>query len=344
MNQDLLGWHLLPGELWDRSLSGAGFFRRTGRTTATVAAGKSICLMFFNSSLRTRTSMELAAVELGAHVTTVTPGSGVWSMAFDDGAGMDGAEAEHVREAAGVLSRYYDAIGVRLFASLSDLAQDRSDHLLSRFAAAAKVPVVNLESAFWHPCQELADAATIREHLQGETKGRKLALLWSYHPKALPMAVPNSAIMMAVRLGMDVTVGRPEGFGLDPSVMQLARDEASRRGGSIRETEDRIEALEGSDIVYSKAWAGSSVYSNADEEAKRRGEHTTWRVTSADMARTNHGAFMHCLPVRRNVVVDDDVLDGPQAIHLLQAEYRLHAQKAILEMIWELDRGEQRYG
>jgi N-acetylornithine carbamoyltransferase len=281
--------------------------------------------------------MEVAAAQLGAYPATVTPGSGVWSMAFEDGAVMDGPEAEHVREAAGVLSRYYDAIGVRLFASMTDLERDRTDRLLHRFADAATVPVVNLESAFWHPCQELADAATIQERFGGDARGRKFVLSWSYHPRALPMAVPNSAIMMAARLGMDVMVARPEGYALDPSVMELAREEAGASGGTVRETDDRAQALEGADIVYAKAWAGTSVYTHADAEAKRRGELRDWRVTAEIMRQTRSAAFMHCLPVRRNVVVDDDVLDGPDAIHLLQAEYRLHAQKAILEMIWGLD-------
>lgn len=334
MKTDLLGWHLLPRARWDRSLDAARAFRTAGRERSEVAAGKSICLMFFNSSLRTRTSMEVAAVQLGAHATTVTPGSGVWSMAFEDGAVMDGAEAEHVREAAGVLSRYYDAIGVRLFASMTDPEQDRTDRLLMRFAEASTVPVVNLESAFWHPCQELADAATIHERLDGSTNGRKLVLSWAYHPRALPMAVPNSALMMAVRLGMNVTVVRPPGYGLDESVLNLAREAAVAGEGSVRETEDRSEAFRDADIVYAKAWAGSAVYSDAEAEARHRGELKDWRITRDLMTLTNRAAFMHCLPVRRNVVVDDEVLDSPEAIHLLQAEYRLHAQKAILEMIW----------
>ena len=337
MSKDLLGWHLLPREDWDRALSLALDHKRMGRVTSTVASGRGICLMFFNSSLRTRTSMEVAAAQLGAHVSTVTPGSGVWGLSFEDGVVMDGAEAEHVREAAGVLSRYYDAIGVRLFASLSDLEQDRSDRLIERFAAGADVPVVNLESAFWHPCQELADAATIASHFEGHTAGKKLVLAWSYHPKALPMAVPNSAVMMAARLGMHITIARPEGYALDPAVMSMAGDEAASSGGSLQQSTDRLAAFEGADVVYAKGWAGSGVYTNADVEAERRRGLTEWRTTADAMSRTNRAAFMHCLPVRRNVVVDDAVLDGHDAIHLLQAEFRLHAQKAILEMIWDLD-------
>ncbi len=335
--KSLLAWHMLSRDDWNRALWAALAHGEAGRTSTNAAAGKGICLMFFNSSLRTRASMEVAAAQLGAHVTSVTPGSGVWSMAFEDGVAMDGPEAEHVREAAGVLSRYYDAIGVRLFASLSDREQDRSDRLIHQFAAAATVPVINLESASWHPCQELADAATIQHHLHGRTKGKKLVLAWSHHPKALPTAVPNSALMMAVRLGMAVTVARPDGYALDPAVMKMAHEEAQASGGSIEESSEHLASFDGADVVYSKAWAGSAVYDNTDAEASRRNALKSWKVTADAMARTNGAAFMHCLPIRRNVVADDDVLDGPSAIHLLQAEFRLHAQKAILEMIWGLD-------
>ena len=336
MTNHLLGWHLRPKADWDRALHEALRFHQGARSWTTSASGRALCLVFFNASLRTRTSMEVAAAQLGASVSTVIPGSGVWGMAFDEGVVMDGAEAEHVSEAAGVLSRYYDAIGVRLFASLTDVEQDRSDRLIRQFVAGANVPVVNLESAFWHPCQELADAATVHTRLDGQTRGKKFVLAWAYHPKALPMAVPNSALMMATRLGMDVSVVRPEGFGLDESVLEMASEQAEASGGSVRETPDRDEAFDGATIVYAKGWAGKEVYTDADSEARRRNELTDWRITSASMRQTDGADFMHCLPVRRNVVVDDEVLDGPSAIHMLQAEFRLHAQKAILEMVWDI--------
>jgi len=280
--------------------------------------------------------MELAAAQLGAHVTTITPGQGTWGFAWDDGKAMDGAEAEHIQEAVGVLSRYYDAIGVRVFASMTDYEQDRTEALLHRFIAAADVPVVNLESAFYHPCQALGDAATLMTHFNEQVAGRRMVLTWAYHPKALPMAVPNSALLTAARLGMHVTVARPEGYGLDPEVMALARQYAEARGTTVTETSEQEAAYDGADVVYAKAWGGPLVYADAEAEARRRAGLKDWRVTVARMARTREAAFLHCLPVRRNVVVDDAVLDGPQAQHLLQAEYRLHAQKAILEYAWDL--------
>ncbi len=333
----MLGWHLADRSEWDRALQASLRQRRDGRQWKKPAAGKSMVMLFFNPSLRTRTSMELAAAQLGAFVSTVTPGSGVWSFAFEDGAVMDGQEAEHIREAIGVLSRYYDAIGVRLFASLTDLERDATDHLLHALAAAATVPVINLESASWHPCQELADAAALTDYFGGDVAGKKFVLSWSFHPRPLPRAVPNSAVMMAARLGMNITVARPEGFELDDRVIEGARATSAASGGSLVETSDIASAYEAAHVVYSKGWAGREVYGTPNAEEKRRRIHRDWRTTAERMTWTDNAVFMHCLPVRRNVVVDDAVLDGPNSIHLLQAEYRLHAQKALLEMIWNLD-------
>ncbi|QXD14381.1 N-acetylornithine carbamoyltransferase [Rhodocaloribacter litoris] len=331
----LLDWHLLDDATWRRCLTAAVAHYRAGKTWTEAARGKSIALIFFNPSLRTRTSMELAAVQLGAHATTITPGSGTWGFAWGEGV-MDGDEAEHIREAVGVLSRYYDALGVRLFASGTDYEQDRTDALLHTFARHAGVPVVNLESAFYHPCQALADAATLATRFDGDVRGRRFVLTWAYHPKALPMAVPNSALLAAARLGMHVTVARPAGFELDEGVMETARAYAAAHGTAVEETDDPDAAYDGAEVIYAKAWGGRLRYTDPDAEAALRASHRGWRVTAERMARTRDGVFMHCLPVRRGVVVDDAVLDGPQAIHLLQAEFRLHAQKAILEHLWGL--------
>ncbi len=333
----VIAWHQLDPSDWAQALDASLRFAGEPQRWERRARDRSICLMFFNPSLRTRTSMEVAAAQLGAHATTLSPGAGTWQMAFADGGVMDGAEAEHIQEAVGVLSRYYDAIGVRLFASLTDYEQDSTDQLVTRFARAASVPVINLESAFFHPCQELADASTIVEQFDGDVRGRKFVLAWCYHPRALPMAVPNSAVTMAARLGMHVTIARPDGYDLDPSVTERATRIAAESGGSVVETSDRIAAFEGAQVIYAKAWGGRQVYTDAEAEAMKRSSLKDWRVTEDSLSLTDDGVFMHCLPVRRNVVVDDAVLDGPSAIHLRQAEYRLYAQKAILELIWKLD-------
>ena len=330
----LTAWTDLPDAVWQTCLDRALGHRPSRRWTR-AAAGKALGLVFFNPSLRTRASMELAAAHLGAHAVTLTPGAGTWGIETRDGVTMDGEPAEHVREAFGVLSRYVDALGVRTFATLTDHDADRQDRAFRAAVAASSVPVVNLESARWHPCQALADAAAITETL-GETRGRKLVLHWAPHPKPLPRAVPNSALLMAARLGMEVVVARPDGFGLDDDVLDLARQTAARTGGSVTESSDRAAALAGAHVVYAKAWAGRAVYDAPATEARQRRAHADWTVSADTMMRTDRAAFMHCLPVRRGVVVDAEVLDGDRAIHLLQAEYRLHAQKAILEWAWDL--------
>ncbi len=337
----LFDWHVLDDSVWAAHIAAALRHYRAGKTWTPAAPSRSLALLFFNPSLRTRTSMELAGAQLGAHVTTITPGQGTWGFAWEDGKVMDGTEAEHIREAVGVLSRYYDALGVRVFASGTDYAQDRDETLMRAILDAATVPVVNLESAFYHPCQALGDASTLMTHFDGAAKGKKFVLTWTYHPKALPMAVPNSALLMAARLGMQVTVARPDGYGLDPGVMDQAQHYAARHGLTVEESTDQAAAFDDADVIYAKAWGGPLIYQDPDAEAARRQDFKDWRVTSELMARTNEAAFMHCLPVRRGVVVDDAVLDGPQAIHLLQAEFRLHAQKAILEHVWDLNPREE---
>jgi N-acetylornithine carbamoyltransferase len=332
----LLAWNAIDDNTWRRQIKRALHFYRIRGSWSRIAAERSIGLIFFNSSLRTRTSMELAATQLGAHSTTLVPGQGTWGFAWDKGTVMDGTEAEHIEEAVGVLSRYYEALGVRVFASLNDYEQDKSEKLLQTFVDAADVPVVNLESAFYHPCQALGDAATITTHFNGDVEDRKFVLSWAPHVKPLPNAVPQSVVLMASRLGMDVTVARPEGYALDEDVMRQARSYAEDRGQTVRETTDQRAACEEADVIYAKSWGGQLGYEDPEREKHVRESHRDWRISADLMNETNDGAFMHCLPVRRNLVVDEEVLDSPRAIHLLQAEFRLHAQKAILEYMWRL--------
>lgn len=335
----LLDWTDVSDADWTACLARARAHRAAHRTDAAytdAARAKALGLVFFNSSLRTRTSMELAAAQLGAHPTTLDVGQGVWGFEWERGRAMDGDKAEHITEAVGVLSRYYDALGVRVFATFADRLRDEQDALLKTFAAAATVPVVNLESAKYHPCQALADAATLADRFGSEMRGKRLLLTWAPHPRALPQAVPNSALLMATRLGMDVRLAHPEGAPLASDVLAHAEAYAARHGASFEVTHDGIAAYDDVDVVYAKAWASPLVYTDPDADAALRAAHADWTVTADKMARTREAAFMHCLPVRRGVVVDDAVLDGPHAIHLQQAEYRLHAQKAILEWLWHL--------
>ena len=331
----LTNWSDLPEATWDACLARAREHRADRRWSDT-AAGRALGMVFFNPSLRTRTSMEVAAAQLGAFSTVLTPGQGTWNLEWRAGVKMDGDRAEHVREAVGVLGRYVDALGIRTFASLTDRGADLDDAVFSAATDASDVPVINLESARWHPCQALADAAAMDEHFGGENAGRRFVLSWAPHPNPLPRAVPNSALLAAARMGMEVVIARPGGCELEPAVMSLARETAARAGGSVAETDDQADAFAGAHVVYAKAWAGDAVYDDRAGEAARRAALHDWRITSKNLDATDDGVFMHCLPVRRGVVVDDDVLDGPSTLHLLQAEYRLHTQKAILEWVWDL--------
>ena len=330
----LIDWSEVGEDVWAGCLEATLRFSHEGKRWSNRFADKSIVLLFLNPSLRTRCSMELAAGQLGAHVTTLQTDAGLWKLCFEDGVRMDGLEVEHVREAAGVLSAYYDAIGIRVFAGLTDYQQDRDDHMLRSFAASSTAPVVNMESAWAHPCQALADAGVLANRYPSGCNGKRFVLTWAYHPKALPMAVPNSTVQMAARMGFDVTVARPDGYALDPIVMETASILASNSGGSVEETTDLAGACEGANVVYAKAWAGPLHYEDPAAESDLRASHKNWCITSDLMDSTDGGKFMHCLPVRRNVVVTDDVLDGPNTLHIQQATFRIFAQKAILERCW----------
>ena len=334
--QHILRVDAVSDATWDALRHTAVRHRHDDTLHAGAASGSSLGLVFMNPSLRTRTSMEGAAAHLGAHHTTLVPGNGSWALEWEPGAVMDGAAAEHAQDAIGVLSRYHDALGVRVFASGTDYGADAQDALIHAIAEHATVPVINLESAWAHPCQGLADAALLTERYGDALADKTFVLSWAPHPKPLPMAVPNTALRTAARCGMDVTVARPDTHALAPGVMAEAEALAETQGGSVSATSDQAAAAEGADVVYAKSWGGPLVYENPEAESEARAARSDWRITAALMARTRNGAFLHCLPVRRNVVVDDAVLDGPHAAHLDQAEYRLHAQKALLQYVWTL--------
>lgn len=295
--------------------------------------GKALGLLFFNPSLRTQASCQRAAHKLGLDLVQLqSSGNGVWGIETEDGAVMDAANAEHVREAAAVLGRYVDVLCVRSFARFESLEADLRDALINGFRRYAGVPIVNLESALWHPCQALADWTTLE---QFEVPRRaKLVLTWAWHPKPLPHAVPNSTVCMAAQRGMDVVVLRPKGYDLHPWVMQQARELAALNDGSVEVSDDRAAAVSGASIVYAKSWASLGCWNDAEAETKQRAGLRDWCVSDEWLARTPEARFMHCLPVRRNVVVRDEVLDGPASIVIDQAENRLHAQTALLESLF----------
>ncbi len=293
---------------------------------------KVLAMVFLDPSLRTRTSFETGMFLHGGHAVVLEPGKGSWVLETEDGVVMDGDTVEHVTEAARVLGRYADAVAVRSFPRGGDWATARQDAVLQQFARHCEKPVINLESSRRHPCQELADAFTLREKL-GETRGKKFVLTWAWHPKALPTAVPVSAALAAVRMGMDLTIAAPEGCDLDPEDVRRIGELSTEAGGAAPAfVHDQAAALAGADAVYAKSWGPVSIYGQAETQRTWFDRYRDWRLTADLMATTRdgRGIAMHCLPVRRNVEIDDAVLDGPQSVVVDEAENRLHVQRALL--------------
>ena len=292
---------------------------------------KVLAMVFMDPSLRTRTSFETAMFLHGGHAVVLEPGKGSWTIETGIGAVMDGAGVEHIIEAARVLGRYADALAVRTFPKGSDWSVERLDPVIRNFARYSEKPVINLESVRRHPCQGLADALTLREKL-GKPKGRKFVLQWAWHPKPLPTAVPASGAIAAAQLGMDIVIARPDGYDLDPDDMLAIGPLAQARGGSVAVTDDLTGAVEGAEAVYVKSWGALGYFGRPEEEKAFRSSLRHWRMTEELLRRTRagKGIVMHCLPVRRNVEIDDAVLDGPNSAVVDEAENRLHAQRALL--------------
>jgi len=276
---------------------------------------KTLVLLFFNPSLRTRLSTQKAALNLGMNVIVMNANQG-WKFEFEDGVIMNTDKAEHIKEAAKVISQYADIIGIRTFPSLTDKEQDYQDFIFNKFIEHATVPIVSLESAILHPLQSLADMITIAEHKK--TKKPKVVLSWAPHPKALPQAVANSFAEWTLASNYDLTITHPKGYELS---------ERFTKGASIEY--DQAKAFEGADFIYTKNWSSFNNYGQILVE------DSSWIVNSKKMALTNDGKFMHCLPVRRNVVVTGKVLDSPAALVIEQANNRTYAAQAVLKGILE---------
>ena len=292
-------------------------------------AGKSIALVFFNPSLRTRASMQVGIYELGGNAVILEPGSTSWTLEHRDGTVMDGDKTEHLKEFVHVLERYVSAIGVRTFAALQDWDSERTDPILNALSSYASVPVINLESAMHHPCQSMADMMTIRERF-GDRK-KKVLLTWAWHPKPLPMAVPNSFAIAAAQFGHDVRIAHPAGYELDSELLHEVESQAIASGGSVEVVTDVGKAFDSVEVVYAKSWGASAFYGDTTADLNTRKQYREdWIVDEEKMARTRNAAFMHCLPVRRNVIVTDSVIDSSRSLVIDEAENRLHVQKAIL--------------
>lgn len=281
-----------------------------------MGAGKTIGLLFFNNSLRTRLSTEKAAKNLGLEVMVMNFGSEGWKLEFEEGAIMNKNTSEHVKEAAQVISQYCDIVAIRAFASLSDKQKDKAELVLNNFKKYASIPVLNMESSTGHPLQALADAITLEENKVNHKP--KVVLSWAPHPKALPHAVANSFVEMMQLQEADFVITHPEGYELDSEITKDCAIELNQK-----------KAFENADFIYVKNWSSFREY------GKVLRSDNEWQITADKMELTNNGKFMHCLPVRRNVVVADAVIDSENSLVIQQANNRTYAAQIVLKKILE---------
>ena len=282
---------------------------------------KTIMLVFFNSSLRTRLSSQKAALNLGMHPIVLNVGADSWKLETELGVVMDGDKSEHLREAIPVIGSYCDIIGVRSFAGLQDRAFDYAETILRQFIDYSGKPVISLESATVHPCQAFADLITIEEYKT--SKRPKVVMTWAPHPRSLPQAVPNSFAEWMNAADVDFVITHPKGYELDPRFVGPARVEY-----------DQMKALEGADFVYAKNWSCPGVTCPADY-GKVLSKDMSWVVDEAHMAVTNNAFFMHCLPVRRNMIVSDAVIDSPRSIVIPEAANRVVSAQVVMKRMLE---------
>jgi len=297
--------------------------------------GRALAMVFFDPSLRTRASFAIAFSTLGGTVIDLVAGRDLWPLEMREGAVMDDLADEHVRDAAAVLSEYADIIAIRALAREGDWAQERRDRVIVSFQKHAQVPIFNMESVLDHPCQAWGDALTLEEEL-GDLAGRKLTLTWTYHPKARPLAVPHGVSTMACKLGMDLTLCHPDGFSLDPRVQQSLHHTAASTGSTVRSVESLEEAIEGADVVYAASWGSIDRHGLPERERALREQHRGRRLTKALMDASNGARFMHAMPIRRNVEVDDAVVDAPGSLVVQQAGNRLHIQRALFQEVLDV--------
>lgn len=286
-----------------------------------LGRNKTIILVFFNNSLRTRLSSQKAALNLGMNPIVLNVNGDSWNLETQMGVVMDGGKSEHLREAIPVIGSYCDIIGVRSFAGLTDREADYNENILRQFIDYSGVPVISLESATVHPCQAFADLITIEEH---KTKARpKVVMTWAPHPKALPQAVPNSFAQWMNAADVDFVIAQPEGYELDPAF-----------AGNARIEYDQMRALEGADFVYAKNWSCPGV-SCPEKYGRILSRDMSWTVDAAHMAVTDNAFFMHCLPVRRNMIVSDEVIDSPTSLVIPEAANRVVSAQVVMKRMLE---------
>lgn len=283
-----------------------------------LGRNKTLLMVFFNNSLRTRLSTQKAALNLGMNVIVLDVNQGAWKLETERGVIMDGDKSEHLLEAIPVMGCYCDLIGVRSFARFESKEEDYNEMILNQFIKYSGKPVFSMEAATRHPLQTFADLITIEEH---KTKERpKVVMTWAPHPKALPQAVPNSFAEGMDFAGYDFVIANPEGYDLAPEFV-----------GGARVTHDQDEALRGADFVYAKNW---SAY-EGDNYGKVLSRDRSWTVTKEKMALTDNAFFMHCLPVRRNMIVSDEVIESPRSLVIPEAANRVVSAQTIIKKMLE---------
>ena len=293
---------------------------------------KSIAMLFFNPSLRTKTSFEVGISELSGTAIILQPGKDAWPIEFEENIVMDGNAEEHVKEVAQVLSSYCDCIAIRAFPQFMDWDYDRTDSVINSFAKYASVPVVNMET-IEHPCQELAHILTLQEHY-GDLQGKDYLLTWTYHPKPLNTAVANSSLMIASKFGMNVKLLCPsEDYHLDDRYLIAAKKNCESEGTSFEVSYDIDSAYSNVDIVYAKSWGSLQHYGKPDDQMASNNKYKHFIVDESKMSLTDNAVFSHCLPLRRNVKATDGVMDAEYCIAVQEAANRKHVQKSMLSKI-----------
>ena len=291
-------------------------FKKDPSKLNTLGKGKTLGLLFFNPSLRTRLSTQKAAQNLGLNTMVMNFSQESWALEFEDGTKMSGLRSEHVREAAAVVSQYCDMIAIRAFASLSDKEKDEAEIVLKSFTEYASVPIINMESATAHPLQAVADAITLKEFKTPHKP--KVVLTWAPHPKALPHAVGNSFTKMMENLDADFIIAHPDGYALNPLITK-----------GVKCINNQEEAMENADFIYTKNWCSYEHYGQILRTDDK------WMITPEKMELTNNGKFMHCLPIRRNIVAADEVLDSSNSLVIQQSQNRIYSAQAVLKQLLE---------
>jgi len=296
-------------------------------------AGKSVGFLFFRGSLRTRTSFEVAIQQLGGRGVHLSAGSDFWEVEARDGVVMDGTAPEHVRDAAAVLSTYCDALAIRPKPAGKAWEVDRRDEGIRAWASNSRVPVINMESALWHPLQALADLLTLRETFGKDISGRRLAIVWTPSPTPAGPAVVHSLLHAALRAGANVSLAHPPGYELDGGVLSEARQLAAEGGASFEEVSSAEAAARGAHVVYARSWGALESYGQPTMAAHRVAQSRDWLVDENLMKLGDDARLMHPMPVRRNLEVTDEVLDGPRSLVYDQAANRLPTQKGLLSLL-----------